>query len=127
MTVEIDEAIRRDPRLLRDVEAATAYLLSLHEWTGPPAVARWASADGRAERPTINTDLVLTLTDQADYDSRTVNRLLPTRDVRDGDRRDQAVRSLWTKLLQSRSKVLSERVAAAISRIDETGDEDGGQ
>ena len=127
MTVEIDEAIRRDPELLRDVEAATAYLLSLHEWTGPPAVARWVPVGGRADRPTTDTSLILTLTDHADYDSRVVDRLLPTRDVRDGDRRDQAVRSLWTKLLQSRSKVLSDRVATAISRIDVTGGDDGGQ
>ena len=44
MTVEIDEAIRRDPELLRDVEAATAYLGRLPEENPTlrlPEVARW--------------------------------------------------------------------------------------
>ena len=42
MTVEIEAAIRRDPELLRDVEAATAFLDTLHDAVPPPAATRWA-------------------------------------------------------------------------------------
>ena len=51
MAVEIDEAIRRDPDLLRDVEAATAVLRELPgriETFKPPSLARWQLARGTA-------------------------------------------------------------------------------
>ena len=54
MTVEIDEAIRRDPELLADVEAATEYLRRLPEDNPTlrlPEVVRWRPGDepGRLE------------------------------------------------------------------------------
>ena len=53
MTVEIDEAIRRDPRLLRDVEAATAVLAELPKEIpilSLPALVRWQSSSDAPDR-----------------------------------------------------------------------------
>lgn len=124
MTVEIDEAIRRDPELLRDVEAATAYLDTLHLRGEPPAAAHWRLAQGHSARPDHRPAVVLSLVDQPDDDSiRVESAPLDRARTRGEGLRDQAMRRLWTALLQSRSRILHRRVTLAISRIESEGDD----
>ena len=113
MTVEIDEAIRRDPRLLRDVEAATAYLLTLPEYVPPPRATRWW-------RPTkIDDYVVLELDDREG--GNPVSHIFFDRVRRDKSRRESAVRWAWIDLLEHRSKIAHSRVAQTMAELEAEG------
>ena len=119
MAVEIDEAIRRDPELLRDVEAATAYLDTRHEWARPPAVVRWELARTQPERPDHRPAVVLKLVDWPDYDgAEAASPPLSRVRTRGADYREDAVLRVWTKLLQQRSRVILDRLAADFAAED---------
>ena len=119
MTVEIDEAIRRDPELLADVEAATEFLDTLPDETEPPAGAVWTLAANQPDRADQRPAVTLRLIDLPAYESVEVTSPPITRSrTRGVDYRNQAIRYLWTALLQKRSKVLSERLNAIILHGD---------
>ena len=113
MTVEIDEAIRRDPQLLRDVEAATAYLLALPQRVEPPHVVRWRRPD-LAVAPTV-----LELDDGAGLDP--VRASIPRPVLQDRPGRESAVRWAWLDLLEQRSEVAHSRVERTMAELEAGG------
>ena len=110
MTVEIDEAIRRDPRLLRDVEAATAYLRSLPRRVGPPHIARWSRPDWAEECPTLELD------DGEGLEP--IRSAIAGNVLRDRDGRESAIRWAWLDLLEQRSETAHKRVEASLAELE---------
>ncbi len=122
--VEIADAIRADPELLCDVEAATAYLVSLPRRVEPPALVRWSLAPTQPDRAEHRPAVVVTLGDWPEFLNKMVTSDPLSRvRTRRGDIRERAVFNLWTRLLQNRSEVLLDFVAASLA--GEIGESNG--
>ncbi len=128
MKVEIDEAIRADAELLRDVEAANEYLDDQHEWTRPPAAVRWTLARSQPERADHRPAVTLTLTDWPEYGaSVAVSEPLSRVRTRGQAYRERAVMRVWTELLQKRSRTILERVGKALDQMDDDPERNDGE
>ena len=110
MTVEIDDAIRRDPELLRDVEAATEYLRTMPTRVEPPHVARWRRADMAGAMPMLELD------DKGGVDP--VRAVFQRRVLSDRYGRESAIRQTWRELLKQRSETAHKRVEAMLAELD---------
>lgn len=112
MRVEIADEIRADPELLRDVQAATDYLDTMHERIEPPMLVRWELARDQPDRPEHRPAVVVTLSDWPEYGSVTASSdpLSRTR-TQNPEGREWSVSRLWTKLMQNRSRVILDRIA----------------
>lgn len=117
MRVEIADAIRADPELLRDVEAATAYLDTLHSRIEPPAWVRWELAPTQPDRVEHRPAVVVTIGDWPEYgeETATSDPLSRVR-TKSADIRERAMIKLWGRLLRNRSDVIVDRINAR-SRI----------
>lgn len=128
LNVEIDEAILADAELLRDVEAANEYLDEQHEWTPPPAVAKWTLARSQPGRIDHGPAVTLTLTDWPEYGaSVAVSEPLTRVHTRGQAYRERAVMKVWTGLLQKRSRTILERVGKALAQMDDDPERTNGE
>ena len=109
MAVEIDEAIRRDPELLRDVEAATNYLRSLPERVPPPMSVKWLTAG-------VLGNYFLELADAAAFDP--IRHAVRRSQLRSRPEQESVVRWAWIELLGRRLDVARSQVESTLAELE---------
>ncbi len=116
MNVDIGDAIRANPDLLRSVTAATEYLRQLPEELSLPAVARWRYAGTGADA------VELTLIDDAstwEYPSpTTATKTTRTPQIADAYGRESFVRRAWLDLLTARHGKVRTRIGQLLAQYE---------